>query len=334
MLPYINNNEYIEIIIDKYTDYTYELFGTDETFYSGRPQKELIPEQTFGKHVTNLLNNNIEFNYLLNSNNLEHYLNNPDKVKDKLKQLKDLNISFLTISSPLLQDFILSFGFDNFKFVNSLTGVEVDTFLKAKKFEDIKYSRIILSEDVNKDFVLLQHLKESISLPLELHLNIKCATNCLIKHDHLKQLSWLKNFIPTAKKYCTYYHGSIFNFLSSPYIYPFEISKYKELGINFFKLSGRDKDYKDMLNIINTYTTELSAMNLLDNSGNYKSQEAELTYIDNIYLKDFFNFFRKGRGCSRQCNLCKICYKWEEKIKNDLVDINNNPKHPLYTHLH
>jgi hypothetical protein len=325
-LPYISNDKYIDTIVDKYVERTYELFGTDEDLFSGRIKKELVPKLIFNKHITKLLNNDIEFNYLLNSNNLEHYLSIPNKVKDKLKQLRDLNVKFLTVFSPVIQDFVLSLGFDNFKFVNSLVGSEIDTFLKVKQLEKLRYDRIILTENINRDFITLEHLRKSTNLPLELHLNLRCARDCLIRQDHFTK------FHVNCKKYCIAQH-SILNFLNSPHIYPFELSKYKEVGINFYKLNGRDRNYEDMLDIIHDYITEIRIdSNLLNDD--YRFQETTLKYIDNIYLKDFFNFFKTGSGCSRQCNTCKICYKWEEKIKKDLIDINNNPEHPLYIHLH
>jgi collagenase-like PrtC family protease len=332
-VPYIPEDSYIKTIIREYNKHIYEVYGTDHAFYSAGPSRGLISKQIFNKHIAELRNSDIHFNYLLNSNDIYHrYLSIPNKIKNKLKQLRDLNVEFLTISSPILQDFILSLGFDNFKFINSLTGSEVDSYLRIKQLEKLNYNRILLSENINKNFTTLQYLRKITNLPLEICVNNRyCKKGCLLVQNCYQKYSFEKFYWSYNKKNCER-QKSIFNFLSSNYVYPFELSKYKELSINFFKIEGRYKDSFSVLNTVYDYITETeSNSNLITK---YHQFEVPLNYIDKVYLEDFFNFFKTGSGCSGQCNTCKICYKWAEKIKKDLIDINNNPKHSLYKHLH
>ncbi|MBQ9245043.1 U32 family peptidase [bacterium] len=272
--------------------------------------------------------------YLLNTYNIVQLSNNNEqdkrfeKLNKLLPKLKEIGVNKIRITNPLLIMYLKKL-YPNFQIYAS-TSLEFKTIREYQQFltmyPDTK--QIVPSADVNKNFKLLKNLRKNYpNLDIEIMVSQACIKGCPHRNFH-------QGIEGYGIKFCTYlYNKNIAsNLCNANNIYPWEIQEYLNIGINKFKLVGRDSFPAHTSLLLNKYNIYLKAFD------NIKSVENEpfsvlLHYIpgnflitDDIKIKDIksyltqIDYFKKnGHLCSSECNSEGFyCFNCAKKINEQL----------------
>lgn len=289
------------------------------------------------KTIKELHQNNIKFNYLINSPCLGNKEFTPEGRKEIflfLEKLTECSVDYLTITIPFLMELVKK-NFANFK-INTSVICYIDSVDKAKYYENIGVDRITLDLDINRNFSLIKKIKEQVSVPLEVLLNSPCIYNCALKYYHYNlegHFSQEENYKPLANDFCKdscmqMLLNEPYKFLASPWIRPEDINFYcNELGIEYFKIVGREYKKNILLFMAENYLQQNYSGNLLALLGAYQeptSFKKPLSIsIDNKKLNNFLDFFKKDIfPCVEGCNACGYC----ENISKEVLQINTEVK--------
>ena len=296
--------------------------------------------------IEHVLSKNCDFIYLLNSPR-PLTIESPDfpkqleKLELLLSELKKLGVNKLRVAAGQLMTYIGN-HYPDFQVLAS-TSLEYKTIWEYQNFIAFhpEVKQIVPSHDINKNFKLLKHLRKRYpNVELELMVNEGCLQGCpnrmfheYISIDHIKTLNedfclsggYATAFCnPVLQKY------PIQSIAIGTHIFPWDIDEYVKIGINNFKLVGRDgyqhfenyikgytmylKGVEDIKAIENCYLTEFTH-HLTNNS--ILSQLTVKEYKK--YLPKIEHFIKYGHLCASRCAIeCKYCYKCADKIQKAL----------------
>ena len=286
---------------------------------------------------------NCDFIYLLNSPrplNIE----NPDfpkqleKLDLLLNELRSIGVKKLRLASVQLMTYIAK-HYQGFEILAS-TSLEYKTIWEYQNFIQFhpEVKQIVPSHDVNKNFLLLKNLRKRYpNVEIELMVNEGCLQGCpnRMLHEYISvdkdimlndDICLSKNYvvsfcIPIVEKY------PFSSLVISNHIFPWDIVEYSKVGINNFKLVGRD-GYKNFESYIKGYTMYLKGVDNIKNIENYpiisfvhhlqNSQILKQITVKEYkkYLPKIKHFKKYGYLCNSICAMqCEYCYKCSEKIK-------------------
>ena len=332
-----------------------ELYGAmpNQVIGSGRSSKDLpdVDIEGLRRHIEMMHKNNIKFNYLLNApcvGNLEYTSSGRKNIFQFLQTLFELKIDIVTITIPYLIK-IIKKNFPNLK-INTSTICYIDTLDKALFYQDLGVDRITLHPDINRDFKILKKIRKNIKLELELLVNSWCLLRCpqtYYHHSISGHFSQNSDNIYFWGDYCFKKCTAIRlknpeEFIKSPFIRPEDIKIYEDLGIELFKIAGREYAVSSefILNRIDAYLSGLYSGNLAHLFQFYiksKLKKPLNYYIDNKALNNFIKFFQdKDEPCYKGCETCNYCndiakkvIKFDLKLQEEYIklfenDIKNN----------
>ncbi len=290
------------------------------------------------------LEKEVDFIYLLNSS-MPFDFQNPsfnkklEKLDKLLQEFRVVGVNKLRVANPQLMSYLGKY-YSDFNIYAS-TSLDYKTISEYQNLilmhPEIK--QIVPSHDVNKNFKLLKNIKHDYpNLEIELIVNEGCMQGCPHRslHENLNYDNSVNNNsdLSISNRYCITYCSHIikkYPFLSltlNNNIYLWEIEEYVKIGINKFKLVGRDAYTFRFEQYLNEYLMYFKAID------NYKS-------IENISINSFINrlvqneilselktkeikhilpqiehFKKYGHLCSSKCGVeCRYCYKCAEKIQ-------------------
>ena len=289
------------------------------------------------------LDNNFDFIYVLNSPivQYEHQKELYDKLNklDKLiNNLRILGVNKIRVCNPQLMGYINKNYPDMELYISTSTEIKtIKEYINLfSEFKNIK--NCVPSWDVNKDFKLLKNLsKYSKNIKIELMVNEGCLPACPYRYIHN---SWLNrrtdcgnsNYFYTNKFFTENCGAKMdknfaYYLANTNLIYPWEIEEYKKIGINNFKLVGRNSPDFKKGHYIDNYNYYLKGIDNTKNILNmpiryfnhYITHNINLNYTVKelmLYLPDIKHFIKYGHLCASRCeNECNYCHKCAEKIK-------------------
>ncbi len=293
------------------------------------------------------INKGFDFVYLLNSpksfmSESKIFDIQLEKLDKLLKKLKDAGCYKLRVSNTQLLGYLIK-NYPEFKLYAS-TSFEYTQLNQYRLFFELfpQVVEIVPSYECNKNFELLKNLKKiNPYMSIELMVNEGCLKGCPLRMHHnfaipLVCTNTLKSreTIYTPNYFCILCHKctsneKIFKSLCNPnLIYPWEIKEYSKLGINKFKLVGRNSDDFIVTGNKDIYEVYLKGVD------DYKQIENECysnlniyhgdvkTKIKDIkpYLPDIKYFMKNGHLCSSVCGVkCHYCDKCAENIKKNVI---------------
>jgi collagenase-like PrtC family protease len=294
-IPLAGEMNYVKEIVKKFSNKIYEFYGSNGEIISAVKCRKLSKKQL--TDIIKFLNdNNIKFNFTLNSIVSEYYLDNREYILDFLQNIKT---EYVTIAEPL-------FGFyikqnTNLKVCNSIL-TNIDNEIKIKRLIEYGFDRIIISEDCIKKIPLLKYLRTIIpnKINMEILVNGYCKLGCINKNAHYNPIlkNLLKEFKIINNNLNIKCNMSFKDFLMSSWIRSKDVDKYKDIGINLFKIAGRYWDEDLMINFVNNFLTN-----------NVK----EYNNINEDKYDEFFNFLF-NEGCKERCLECNKCTYFVNKI--------------------
>ena len=286
---------------------------------------------------------NCDFIYLLNSPR-PLTIENPDfpkqleKLDLLLTELRKIGVNKLRVASAQLMSYIAK-HYSDFNVLAS-TSLEYKTIWEYQNFIAFhpEVKQIVPSHDVNKNFLLLKNLRKRYpNVELELMVNEGCLQGCPNRMFHenisIDKGKTINDDICLSTGYANSYCNNvvknypIHSLVIGTHIFPWDIEAYSKIGINNFKLVGRD-GYSNFKSYLNGYTMYLKGVDNIKNIENYSIADFTHHLKNNLilkqtivryykkYLPQIEHFKQYGHLCASQCTLqCEYCYNCAEKMQ-------------------
>ncbi|MEI6438392.1 MAG: U32 family peptidase [Candidatus Omnitrophota bacterium] len=239
---------------------------------------QLLPSLSFAdlrRHADLCRQQGMAFNYLLNasaSDNMEYTRSGQRALAGLVDRLWAMGITRFTVATPYLLRFLKS-RYPG-AWVKISVFAQVGDARKARQWEDMGADEVVLdSLLVNREFHILEDIRRSVKIPLQLLVNNNCDYGCSLSPYHMNVLasgsrrgSKTQGILPD---YC-YLHCTAQKlreperFLMADWIRPEDLAHYERLGYDNFKLSGRNLPTEVLLRRLKAYHGRHYEGNLLD----------------------------------------------------------------------
>jgi collagenase-like PrtC family protease len=343
----------------------YDLYGTHDFSFtgSGRPFF-LMPKKTNSEveeYINKIHDLNLKFTWLWNGGCLGYYKFNSteqSKALNELDWLEDLGVEYLTISDPYLAKFVKTYHPKMNLKVSVIA--EINSLSRAVEWQEIIGSEgvLTLSVMINRNFPLLQEIKKKVKCDIELLANDCCLYECPFRFFHYTECSHASQVHDVLGGYYNDWatiacqNQKCFNpeqILMGRWIHPSDIDKYANIGINYFKISGRRYGTDWLVRVLTAYSQKSYKGNLGDifNGYSFVSDPLELAgpqfsefavkqekmggnpddmgillsvpdfnvRLEGNKLINFLkNFPFQGSKCNENCGIsCRYCYEAVKK---------------------
>lgn len=324
----------------------------------GRPSCILprINKRQVQEYVSEVHRYGLKFNYLLNAlclGNIEWTAAGQKRIRGFLDWLSAIGVDSVTVSLPYLLELVKK-CYPHFETKVSVCAA-VCRPLQAKYWEEMGADTITLSPwAVNRDFEALRSIRQAVKCKLQLYANLRCLRGCPFvqyhysSHSHSSRVKENSFFINYFRFSCDYLIlKEPWRLIAASWIRPEDTRYYEAEGINSIKLSDRSMGTGHIQRIVEAYTTEKYAGNLMDlfisPDKRLKSKKGRIaerlsrlrallktdifrinkllsqvprndpTFLDNSKLGGFLEFFVEGRCLQGDCEACGYCRETADK---------------------
>jgi len=250
----------------------YDLYGTSDMSFtgSGRPfflmaKRDKSEIENFIRRVHDL---NLKFTWLWNGECLGYFKFNSKEQTKALKELDwldDMGVEYLTVTDPYLANFAKNYH-PNLKLKVSVIA-EVNSLTRALEWEEIIGHEGILTLSImlNRNFPLLKEIREKVKCDIELLTNDCCLNECPFRFFHYTECSHASQNHDCLEGYYNDWatiacqNQKCFNveqIIMSKWIQPSDLNKYIDIGIDYFKISGRRYGTKWLYNALKAYSSK------------------------------------------------------------------------------
>ncbi|MFX1442904.1 MAG: hypothetical protein ACFFHV_05770 [Promethearchaeota archaeon] len=343
----------------------HDLYGTRDFSFSGSgrpfflmPKKQ---EEEIESYIHKVHELNLRFTWLWNGGCIGYFKFNSNEQTKALKELDwldDMNVEFLTVSDPYLAEFAKTYH-PKLKLKVSVIS-EVNSLTRALEWEEIigKDGVLTLSIMLNRNFPLLKEIRNAVKCDIELLTNDCCLYECPFRFFHYTECSHASQINDILEGYYNDWatmacqNQKCFNpeqIIMCRWIQPSDLDSYIDIGIDYFKISGRrygtnwlyrtlkaysSKSYKENLGeIFNGYSFVSDPLELAgaqfsefaakqekmggipDDQGIMLSVPDFKAILEEKKLHNFIqNFPYQGARCNENCGVtCFYCYEIAEK---------------------
>ena len=321
-----------------------ELYGVLPTSMIGSggrgPDNVHMVENQAEDYIERAHSAGLEFDYILNAPSMSNMEWDEDTHRELLEHLgwiTSIGVDSVTVTIPYLIELIKR-QFPNLK-VRVSTIDHVSSVARAKFFESLGVDSITLDININRDFTLLQAIRNAVSCELIVLLNNLCLYQCPYEYyHHDSQGHASQKYNPLNGHYVDYCVlrctldrlCDVSQIIKCRWVRPEDIHVYEEIGISMFKTSGRSMPTERILDAVAAYSSRHYQGNLYDIL-NVITPKIEFTnsalpgvqnnviepppkfYIDNQALEGFIDFFRK-QNCLSGCSQCNYCQRIASKV--------------------
>ncbi len=293
--------------------------GTPEVLGSGRvtlhsPLLEEIAEQTQYVH-----DNKQTMGIVLNPSCMggQHLTSQGyNMFKWYFGKLNEFGVDTVTAAEPYLIE-MLRKEFPDIKVVVSVIA-HVDSPERARFFEELGADAITLDTNINRNFDILQGIKEVVDCEQRLLVNEACLYKCPFRYSHFNLFSHMTGLGNKPNIFSDYYYEKCMSFrvrypeliIKSPWIRPEDLEAYEALGIDCFKMSGRANTITWIINCIKAYSNRAYDGNLMDLL-DCPSELRDMFYIPNNELE---GAIKQWMSCKKMCHKCGFCKATAERI--------------------
>lgn len=305
---------------------TYGNITVGNILASGRVANQL-PDITLldlKEYIAYCKQKNINFNYTLNAThmqNKEFTKKGVLEIKNYLRSLYEVGVRSLTIALPSLIELVKSLGYD-FE-IKASTLCQITNANKARAYKHMGIARIVVDEAINRDFHTLKKIRHAFGENVELIVNPICHKNCIYRMFHYNQVS-TDSIGDTNEVSVNYYehrcvlqrHTAISHLLRLSWIRPEDIKYYSDIGINYFKLPGRQLLLKngDSLRVLKCYFDEYFDGDLMDLLTLFVPVNSFKITLPNKKLDGFITpFYQQEHFCENDCPNCNYCENFAKK---------------------
>ncbi len=320
---------------------TFGQLAPDTVFGSCRSPGGLpeIDRHRLEEYVRYSAEKGIEFNYVINATCMSNEeLTKPGykKIKDFLQMLESIGVSWVTISLPSLME-MAKYITPNLK-IKASTVCQINSPHKAKFYEELGIERIVLDEDIYREFNTLKSIRKAYTGDLEIIINSFCINACPFKMFHYNSFSHSHTNEDEGSYFnsrCFNIHIGAENYMKLNWIRPEDIHYYDDIGIHYFKIQGRTNVHTgNPARAVTHYIEEHydgDLISLLELFSSSKPLTIAGCKIDNSKLDGFFEkFVNEPCFCTKLCSECSYCKGFAEKSISStdiaILDIMNSMK--------
>lgn len=310
---------------DAYIGETYGQITKDYMHMSGRAAKSLpqIGMKELEKFVNISLKRGIKFNYTLNAacfGNYEFTDNGIREIERLLKDLNDIGVSNMTLSTPSVIELVKRFAPNMDIKVSAIC--QIDSIMKMEHYLSLGVERYVVEPSIVREFDILKNMVKKSDGKMEIIINDKCMKNCPYKIFHYNQTAHDND--ERAESYYFMNCGmrkshNLQWYLNLNWVRPEDIHLYEELGIKYYKVEGREFVLKgDVVRLLEAYIKESFDGNLLELLHIFAPYDTEhQPYIDNKSLDGFVDAFYNNKvHCKQMCDSCGHCKRFMQKSYN------------------
>lgn len=317
-----------EIYKDSQIHETYGQITIGNIFESGRIYKD-IPQVDIcdlRDYIQYSKIKGIDFNYTINGtcmNNREFTRKGVEEIKKFLYLLDDAGVDSLTVALPSLVEIVKSVDC-NFK-LKASTLCQITNANKALSFKKAGFNRIVLEESINRDFFNLKEIVSVFGEGVEVIINTLCYKDCIYRMFHYNQMGH-DSLKKTDQSISSYYNHQCMlkrcettsSLLKLSWIRPEDISYYSNIGINYFKIQGRNTVLKgNPIKVAESYMKESFEGNIIDLLELFNPINTFRINLDNKKLDGYIKpFYEKRDFCKRNCLACGYCDSFIKKCTN------------------
>ncbi|BAB66621.1 peptidase U32 family protein [Sulfurisphaera tokodaii] len=335
-------------LIEKISKYPVKyIYGSQTETLTGHGRASFIlpkvNDEKLKEHISVAHSYKIKFLYTMNTANLhgkeydEHFLN---KLKNEIEKLINFGVDGFIVALPFLIYFIRKEHPDIEVSVSSFA--RITNIRKVEEYLQMGANTVIMDEDTNRNFTLLEasaKLAKKYNADIEVITNNTCLWSCPYKLIHDQVTSYLsakdgvKNvWFEYPVLFCaTEVRNDFANIIRMRWIRPEDLHYYEEIGIDRFKIAGRNKKTDWLVNVVKAYSEREYKGNLLDilsyvqgrattsalrrinESSNYEILMK--VYVDNAqFPPNWLSYFKYNRCEERSCEECRYCDIIAEKV--------------------
>jgi len=317
VVPAIFDDDFVDAMSALPISHLYGAVGGD----AGLRANQWLPQPKadyLAAYVRRARGNGISFFYCLNVaclGNREFTAEGQRWIVERLGWLSDIGLDGVVLSNPYLIAFARK-RFPDLKIAVS-TAAAIDSVDKALFFEQQGAQILYLPEYINRDFPLLDQIRRRIRATLVLLANVGCLLHCSIRQYHINLVSHsnesaeLGTYVDYPLMWCTCEKARDgAQMLKSPWIRPEDLRVYEQIGIDEFKLGGREMDRAWVERVARAYAARRYDGDLNDLILGFDHLEpyGRLPLrISNRALDGFVDFFAKKHDCRMGCRDCRYC---------------------------
>lgn len=271
--------------------------GVRPTYALNKVDREFVKN-----YIEVVHSNGMKFNYILNApclNNMEYDKEFHLQIIEHLKWISDIGVDSVTVTIPYLIE-IIKKQFPELKIRVSLLA-RVSSIQRVKFFEALGADIITLDIVQNRNFKLLEKIKKSTKCKICLLANDLCLYQCPFTFYHGSGSGHASQSMNPLKgyyiNYCVF-SCTLIRYLNPPeilksrWIRPEDVKEYEKIGIDYLKISGREKPTEWILQCVDSYTQRRHKGNLFDILNGLESHVNE--NADNSLKGRLFSLLKKN----------------------------------------
>jgi collagenase-like PrtC family protease len=286
----------------------------------GLPEVDLLDLQEYVKYSRA---KGIEFSYTMNNpylQNTEFTEEGAKRILGVLDGLYNIGVRSITVSMPSLIS-LIKFSKYDFK-IKISTICHITNVNKAVSFARMGMERMVLDESIHRDFKTLRRIREVVGDKCEIIVNTMCHRNCIYRAFHYNQTGGdsvgksnevAVNFFEHNCMLQRY--DGVHGLLRLAWVRPEDLKYYSGIGINYFKLQGRQHVINgDHLRAVESYMKESFDGNLMDLLDMFNTRYSFKVHLDNKKLEGFLRpYVEKENFCQMDCQKCGYCKSFAKK---------------------
>lgn len=320
-----------------------EVYGNlpQSPYGSGRSSDSIVPISLsqLKKYIIECEKNGIDFDYTFNASTLANREYN-EKEKNKIiafiKKIYNIGVKKFTVTLPSIVSLINN-NFNDVEVVLSVVN-DITTVYQLKELSDAgKISRAYVAEDMNRKINKLKEIVKQSEVPIATIVNTFCLFECAYRYHHYNFMAFRDE---SDRVDVVEYYGArcgqikvnnVDEIIKIPWIRPVDIDKYIDIGINWFKIAGREmiKSGADIPSAVESYMSKSYNGDLIDLFNNFSNKHYNRIFsLDSKSLDLYFKYiFSKTLDCSRDlCEKCTMCKKYSKYVIINRKEIKVLPK--------
>lgn len=257
-----------------------DFYGTWDFSFTGSGRPFFIIPKLTRDSVENYINRvhelGFKFSWLWNGECLGYYKFNEEEQTKALKELDmldDLNVEYLTVCDPYIVEFVKTYS-PRLKMKVSVIN-EPNSVPRALEWEEIigPEGVLTISYMSNRNIPLIKEIRDAVKCDVELLLNDCCLHECPFRFFHYTACSHSSQSHDVLEGYygdfcaiaCQIQKSQKHEqLLMCRWILPTDVDKYLQLGIDYFKISGRRYGPNWLFRVLKAYSTKSYKGNLGD----------------------------------------------------------------------
>ena len=315
----------LEAILENFAPHIHEVFAAapPTLMGSGRAGQYPLSLKEIEKHVKIAHECGVGYNALLNAVCLEGRQFQIDFQKQLHKFLEfvcETGIDVLTIADPFVLQKVVAFRKNNgARFIVCVSSLaDVTDAFTAERYEELGADRIVLHQNVNRDFKALRQIIKSVSCELELYVNTGSLYKCPYRQAHRVFISHLSTLSPEElqqPKHENWFKANCIairrknplEIIMAPTIRPEDIHYYEDIGIRLFKISARTMPTEWAIKVLSAYIDRFFYGNIADLCDTNLGQK--MPFVDNKKMGNLLELIEKNSK-----NYSQLCSEFSNSI--------------------